>query len=316
MEPYKILIVDDSPDVLKAIEMILRAEYKVFTASSGLNALEIMETETDIALVISDQRMANMTGIELMEMLVKAYPHTVRILITAYAETDVFMKAINLGHIYGFISKPWKTGELISIVRKGIKHYEMKQVLKEPHIRALLYTGIISSDQLDSVIQAAENDAGSIEEASAKSGIANPQERRKYGGSRSLTEIIVEKGYADEDTVLEGYALELGIPYIPLMQFPINEQLAELLPLELAYKHTMVPVDAVDKTIVLAASEPLSEKARFGVEEKTGKRVMIVLSRQRDIEELLLGYDKNKPTLSEISHEKLKDEDEGALANA
>lgn len=314
MEPYKILIVDDSPDVLKAIEMILRAEYKVFTAPSGLNALEIMEAETDIALVISDQRMANMTGIELMEMLVKAYPDTVRILITAYAETDVFMKAINLGHIYGFISKPWKTGELMSIVRKGIKHYEMKQVLKEPHIRALLYTGIISSDQLDSVIQAAENDADSIEEASAKSGIANPQERRKYGGSRSLTEIIVEKGYADEDTVLEGYALELGIPYIPLMQFPIYEQLAELLPLELAYKHNIVPVDAVDKTIVLAASEPLSEKARFEVEEKTGKRVIIVLSRQQDIEGLFLRYYEDKPMLSGISHEKLKDE--GALANA
>ncbi len=336
MGTYKILAVDDDPMVLGALIDALKSEYSVFSATDGQSALAIMEEE-NIALVISDQKMAGMTGIELMEEFAKRYPDTVRIIITGYVEDELFMDAINVGHIYGFIAKPWKLNELRATVRKGIHHYEKTQILREPHVRALLHGGILSMEQLESIFHANSKSQKSIGEILVEQGIvpatelktatklgkiehkelhevliergiisesdlemAFEQQRRE---KKSLTRTLTEMEYADEDSILGCYALHLGIPYIPLTQFPVRKHLARMLSARLAYKHAIVPVDSVAQTIVVAASEPLSESAKLDIEEETGKRVMTILAKRRDIEEALGQYYAETPPLTENPRE-------------
>src|SRR5438045_8727489 len=96
---YKILIVDDEPANLRALERLFRDEYEVLTATSGVEALASLEHH-DVALLISDQRMPEMTGIELVERTVALRPHMVRILLTGYTDVGSLIEAINCGHVY------------------------------------------------------------------------------------------------------------------------------------------------------------------------------------------------------------------------
>ena len=350
MKPHNILIVDDNARVLNALEAALRTEYNVFAATNGQDALSIVEEEEDIALVISDQKMAGITGIELLEELARRYPDTVRILITGYAEDDLFVNAINVGHIYGFVAKPWRVNELRIVVKKGIRHYEKGKMLREPHVRSLLHSGILSVEQLESIVQATEDSKKSIGEILVDNGIILPNELdtamllgasehkdlaevlvergivfesdleiahdQQKRGQKNLTDTLVEMGYADEDTILTCYALHLEMPFLPVTQFPERMHLAEMLPSRLACENTIIPMDAAGRTLVIATSEPLNEKVKAAIEEEIGKRVMTILSKRRDIEKLLGKYYPDESTTAEPRYGETEKETEGVGANA
>lgn len=170
MKPHKILAVDDDPIVLSALTESLESQYNVFSATNGQDTLTVMEEE-DIVLVISDQKMAGMTGVELMGKLARNYPDTIRVIITGHVENGLLMNAINVGHIYGFIAKPWRLKELRAIIKKGIIHYEKTQILREPHVRTLLKRGVLSMEQLESMLHAHGDSEKSVEEILVERGI-------------------------------------------------------------------------------------------------------------------------------------------------
>lgn len=175
MKPHKILAVDDDPIVLSALTESLESQYNVFSATNGQDALTIMKTE-DIALVISDQKMAGMTGVELMGRLARNYPDTIRAIVTGHIEDGILMNAINVGHIYAFVAKPWRVKELRAIIKKGIIHYKKTQALREPHLRTLLKCGVLSMEQLESVLHADGELEKSVEEILVEHGIVPASE--------------------------------------------------------------------------------------------------------------------------------------------
>jgi len=120
---YKILIVDDEPPNLRALERLFREQYEVLTAVSGADALEILN-QHDVALLITDQRMPEMTGIELLKKTVTLRPRMVRIILTGYTDIDALVEAINCGQVYRYVSKPWTNEELRLTVRRALEHYE------------------------------------------------------------------------------------------------------------------------------------------------------------------------------------------------
>jgi DNA-binding NtrC family response regulator len=120
---YKILIVDDEPANLRALERLFRKEHEVLTASSASEALVALEGH-DVALLISDQRMPEMSGIELLARTVALRPHMVRILLTGYTDVSSLIDAINCGHVYKYVTKPWNNEELIITVSRALQHYE------------------------------------------------------------------------------------------------------------------------------------------------------------------------------------------------
>lgn len=124
MYSYNILIVDDEIGNLSALERTFRRDYNIFSATNGEDALSIIE-QNDIALIVTDHYMPGMTGVEFLEKARQKHPNTIRIILTAYTDEKVLMDAVSKGNIYSFITKPWDPGEVKSIVKRGIKAYEV-----------------------------------------------------------------------------------------------------------------------------------------------------------------------------------------------
>ncbi|HSV33811.1 MAG TPA: response regulator [Pyrinomonadaceae bacterium] len=120
---YKILIVDDEPANLRTLSRLFREDFEVFTATSGAEALELLK-QHDVALLITDQRMPGMTGIELLKNTVSIRPRMVRIILTGYTDVDALVEAINCGQVYRYVAKPWSNDDLRLTVRRALEHYE------------------------------------------------------------------------------------------------------------------------------------------------------------------------------------------------
>ncbi len=145
-----ILLVDDEEMVLKALRRILTSpEWDLVTAVSGAQALKIMGRQS-IALIISDQRMPQMSGLELLSEVKCTYPDTVRIVLTGYAEMDVVVKAINQGEVYRFFTKPWNNAELVATVREILKRRQ------ESFSQVSSFTDQLSRANLETVMALAE----------------------------------------------------------------------------------------------------------------------------------------------------------------
>lgn len=295
MDLHNILIVDDEVNNLRALERTLRYEYNVFSASNGGDALSIME-QNDIALIIADHRMPSMTGVELLEKISQKYPDTIRIILIAYTDQKPLMDAISMGHVHSYVTKPWEPEEIKAIVREEIEVYEKTRASGEPYTGTPSHSGIISREKLDAALRVQRTEKKMIGQILIDYGMISEnqlemalelQRREKKDERRKLGEILVDLGYTDEESLFFCYALQLGMPYISLSQFSSKPKLAALLTPELAYKHTIVPVDKIGQVLVVATSEPLSDRAESEIEEETGCKVMAVCALLRDIEAVL-----------------------------
>jgi two-component system response regulator HupR/HoxA len=121
---YGILAVDDEDAILESLEFTLGTEYRVFTARSAEEGLEILDRE-EIALVISDQVMPGMSGVEFLEKVIERNPRAVRMMLTGYADMSSLIRAINEGRIYRYISKPWEPDDLRITVKRGLEVFEL-----------------------------------------------------------------------------------------------------------------------------------------------------------------------------------------------
>ena len=127
---YKIMIVDDEPANLRTLERLFRPDYQVVTAPSGAEALALLD-QHDVALLISDQRMPAMTGIELMMKTVAVRPQMVKILLTGYTDVGALIEALNSGLVYRYLTKPWNNNDLRATVIRALEHYES---MKSKHL--------------------------------------------------------------------------------------------------------------------------------------------------------------------------------------
>ena len=124
-EAATILIVDDEPRVLDALEAILAAEFRVLRAGNGREALDRLGAEPDVAVILTDYRMPGMTGVELLRESLERAPDATRIVLTAYTDVDSLMDAINTGRIYHFVPKPWEPNELLLVVRRAAERWQL-----------------------------------------------------------------------------------------------------------------------------------------------------------------------------------------------
>lgn len=131
---YKIMIVDDEPANLRLLERLFRQDYKVITAGSGEEALGLLE-QHDTALLITDQRMPNMSGLELLKQTAELRPHMVRMILTGYTDVGTLVEALNSGLVYQYLTKPWSNEELRLTVTRALEHYESVRVRHELEMR-------------------------------------------------------------------------------------------------------------------------------------------------------------------------------------
>jgi DNA-binding NtrC family response regulator len=122
-EKHPILVVDDEEEILFSLRGLLRQEFELHTASSGAEALDIMRRHV-IHVLMTDQRMPQMTGVELLEQARTVCPEAVRIVFTGYADIKAVIDAVNQGQIFRYLTKPWDPDELVSALRQGCDEYE------------------------------------------------------------------------------------------------------------------------------------------------------------------------------------------------
>tara|TARA_Y100000994_G_scaffold57919_1_gene46932 strand:+ start:6374 stop:7681 length:1308 start_codon:yes stop_codon:yes gene_type:complete len=123
---YTVLFVDDEPNILRAIKRALfTMDITLLLADSGAKALELM-SKNDVHVVISDMKMPQMSGAELLEQVAINYPETFRVVLTGYADIESTIKAVNQGKIHRYLQKPWDNQELISVVEEGLERVKLK----------------------------------------------------------------------------------------------------------------------------------------------------------------------------------------------
>jgi diguanylate cyclase len=121
-----LLIVDDEPYILTTLAALLGQDFDVLTADSAEAAQPLFE-RSRIDLVLTDQKMPGMTGVELLEWVRERSPQTVRLLMTGYAELEDAVEAINRGKVYRYLFKPWRADELLQILRDACRTYKLER---------------------------------------------------------------------------------------------------------------------------------------------------------------------------------------------
>ncbi|MFP5272670.1 response regulator [Coleofasciculus sp.] len=133
----KLLVVDDEPDNLDLLYRTFHREYKVLRAENGPTALEVLEAEGDIAVIISDQRMPLMSGTEFLSITAAQYPDIIRIILTGYTDVEDLVEAINAGKVFKYVTKPWNAEELKSVVRQAMDTHNVLKSRTSELCRAL-----------------------------------------------------------------------------------------------------------------------------------------------------------------------------------
>jgi CheY-like chemotaxis protein len=147
----RILVVDDEEAILETMTFTFEDDYEVYTSTDARKALEILVEKEPIAVVLTDQRMPNMSGVEFVTEVCKRHPQTVRMILTGFSDMDAIIQAINAGHVYAYITKPWEPDQLKQLMKQAVDHHRLSvenlRLLAEQR-RANLFLEAVM-DQLD-----------------------------------------------------------------------------------------------------------------------------------------------------------------------
>jgi len=190
----KILIVDDEEPILETMTFTFMDAYEVLTSTEPERALEMLEEFGPIAVVLTDQRMPRMTGVEFLKLVYERHPETTRIMLTGFADSEATIQAINDGHVYAYVNKPWEPLELKQMVKRAVELHQLtmeNRRLVENLSRVNIFLEAVM-DRLE--MGAIALDADEVVQA------ANRTARRylELGGDprgRNIGEILKERGF-------------------------------------------------------------------------------------------------------------------------
>jgi signal transduction histidine kinase len=121
---HTVLVVDDEPDVVQSVQDLLRLEYRVIGRTRAADALKVLEDD-EVHVVMTDQRMPEVTGVEFLRRVRGDHPDAIRLLFTGYADIRAVIDAINQGNVYRYITKPWDPDELQTVIRQAVEQYDL-----------------------------------------------------------------------------------------------------------------------------------------------------------------------------------------------
>ncbi|MEW6500766.1 MAG: response regulator [Thermodesulfobacteriota bacterium] len=265
-DEVKVLFVDDEPNVLRALErLFMDEEYTILQAPSGEEGLRLLEENEPISLVVSDYRMPGMNGVEFLRTVYERWPETVRIVLSGYADTAAVVEAINEGHIYKFIPKPWNDDELRVTIAKAVEVYYLRR--ENTHLTEELRQ---TNEQLMGLNEELE------QRVKARTGEVIFQNRVLKRSQHILDSLPVAVfGFDDQfdlvqhnrqayDFVGAGIELALGHPATKVLPAPLVDFLQE------------IPADRVlFRRVVLAGQEICVKGTR--VESEDGQRGVILV---------------------------------------
>lgn len=163
-----VLYVDDEVNNLTAFTANFRRYYNIYTATSGREAMEIMR-KVSMQVIVTDQRMPEMTGVQFLEAILPEYPKTIRMILTGFSDIEAIIKAINSGHVFRYVTKPWDQNELKTAIDSGIKLFELesekqrlidelnREVTKQQHILEM-FQRYVPKEVINDILQNQNNE--------------------------------------------------------------------------------------------------------------------------------------------------------------
>src|ERR1700709_423869 len=130
MTQFGVLYVDDEIHNLNSFKAAFRRDFNIYVAQSAREGRRVLD-QNEIAVIITDQRMPGMTGIEFLESIIPVYPDTIRILLTGFSDVNAVMDAINRGQVYKYLVKPWQNDELRLYIQNALEIYHLRKENKE-----------------------------------------------------------------------------------------------------------------------------------------------------------------------------------------
>jgi PAS domain S-box-containing protein len=216
----RILVVDDEEAILETMMFTFEDEYEVFTSTDARRALDILEEHAPFAAVLTDQRMPNMSGVEFVTEVCRLYPRTVRMVLTGFADMDAIIQAINAGHIYAYITKPWEPDQLKQLMKQAVDRYRL--TVENEHLLESLKN---SNLYLEAVMDHLDTGAIAVDSTGLVQAVNRPI--REYLGlqgdfrGRNLADLLdghgltvvesaAERIIADDDVSYEDVEISMG----------------------------------------------------------------------------------------------------------
>ncbi|MCA9509127.1 MAG: response regulator [Myxococcota bacterium] len=205
----KLLVVDDEEAILETMAFTFEDDYDVVTSNDARRALDLLDENAPVAVVITDQRMPDMTGSQLLAEVYARHPETSRIILTGFADMASTVQAINDGHVYAYVNKPWEPDDLKQVVRRAYEHHallmENRRLVDELRRSNRFLEAVI--DRLDTGAIAVDP-AGVVQaaNASAREMLKLPDDPRGV----SLDDVMKSKGLEALAATIQKLASEAG----------------------------------------------------------------------------------------------------------
>jgi len=305
--PYKILFIDDEKNVLEAMRRIFRLEnYIILTAESGQQALEILKKET-VNIVITDYRMPNMNGADLLYKIKELYPNTIRIMLTGYADVNAIMGAVNEGAAYKFITKPWNNEDLRLTVSLALEQYDLIQenqlLKKQTEVQKKKLNKLnryinVNRSQLGPILLR----KNLIKKTDLEKAIKTQQKTNQI-----LPQILIEMKILDEKTILNVIETDFNINRVYPNEFTVPKNLLSILPMDICSKNILIPLKIDNKRLIVSMADPTDFTKVNDLKFITGMSIQPVLSTQKEILEKLneLSEHKDKSSSEMISDDEM-----------
>jgi type II secretory ATPase GspE/PulE/Tfp pilus assembly ATPase PilB-like protein/FixJ family two-component response regulator len=310
-DTYTILFVDDEINVLKAMQRIFRQEsYRLLTAKNGSEALQVLQDQHTVHVVVCDYRMPGMTGAELLKQVKAKWPGTIRIMLTGYADVDAVMGAVNEGAVYKFITKPWNDHDIRLTIGLALEQYDLiqennhlkkKSAAQKSEIKRLSHFVNTHRSQLGKLLI----DEKLVTQAHVDKALAIQAKTNSV-----LTKVLVNMGVTDAETIVGLIERAAGINRVDPAEFNVHEALASLIPREICDKNILVPLKRNGRELIVAMADPTDFMKVDDLSFITGMPIQPVVATQNEIvqkindifgesdqvESTLTEFDLNDPT--------------------
>jgi type II secretory ATPase GspE/PulE/Tfp pilus assembly ATPase PilB-like protein/FixJ family two-component response regulator len=283
---YRILLVDDEPNVLAALKRIFRQEsYEIVCCEDPAEALKKLGSES-FQLIISDFMMPGMNGGDLLKQARTLRPDMIRIMLTGHADVNAVVGAMKSGAVYKFILKPWNDEDLRVTVALALEQHELKKKnsalqrenqVKSQEIEQLAKFGISSSSQLAVML----NKRGLLNLQQVQEVLRIQQQQQRKDATIKL---IVDRGWVSEKAIHDLLAKELLIQQVTLNEFTVDFAVAALVPATLCQRHLIIPLKAEGRRLTLAMADPIDVGLLDDLRFVTGLEVDPVLAPMASIQ--------------------------------
>ena len=214
-ERPRILVVDDEEAILETMSFTFEDDYEVHTSTDPEAALELIEAKGPFAVVLSDQRMPRMSGVEFVSEVCKRHPATVRIILTGFSDMDAIIQAINDGHVYAYITKPWEPDQLKQVMKRAVEHHrlaiENERLLTDLRRESRFLAAVI--DELDSGAIALDSD-GVVR--AVNRAVREYLKLEEDPSGRTLRELLEERGLQDVGEAAAAEARDREVSFIDI----------------------------------------------------------------------------------------------------